>query len=213
MEANFWHEKWEKNEIGFHIEETNPLLIEHLDKLNLIENARIFLPLCGKTLDIAYLLNCGFKIVGVELSEMAIQALFSDLNLKPNISSIGKFTHYQAKNIDIYVGDLFDLDTDIIGNIDAIYDRAALVALPNEMRKTYTKQLIKISKTAAQLLVCLQYDQSEMDGPPFSITDNEIRQHYENDYSISCTEREEIMGGLKGKVTANQVVWVLNPKL
>jgi len=94
MEASFWHERWKLNQIGFHIDNTNPLLTNHIGKLNLSKNSRIFLPLCGKTLDIAYLLDQGFSVVGIELSEVAVTALFNELNVKPEIATINSLKIY-----------------------------------------------------------------------------------------------------------------------
>lgn len=210
MDESFWHEKWESNQIGFHLDDTNPLLINHINKLDLKKGSRIFLPLCGKTLDIAYLLNNGYAIVGIELSEIAIQQLFQDLNLKPTISNEDKLIRYQANGIDIFIGDLFHLDSTILGKVDAIYDRASLVALPLETRQRYTKHLIKITHYAQQLIITFEYDQSKMSGPPFSIISSEISEHYADTYSsIECVEQKNIIGGMKGKTDAIENAWVL----
>ena len=53
MEASYWQQRWEINQIGFHGDEVNPLLVSHIGALGLDKGARLFLPLCGKTLDIA----------------------------------------------------------------------------------------------------------------------------------------------------------------
>ena len=109
MEADFWHQKWEKDEIGFHRSETNPFLVAHFDKLDLAEGSRVFLPLCGKTRDFAWLLASGYRVVGAELSEIAIQCLFKDLRVEPTISRLDQLSHYSAKNIDIFVGNIFNM--------------------------------------------------------------------------------------------------------
>jgi len=212
MEASFWHERWELNQIGFHNDDTNPLLINHLDKLNLDKGARLFLPLCGKTVDFVYLMNLGYVVVGVELSEKAIIELFKDLKLTPTISSVGKLTRYQATNIEIFVGDFFDLNSEILGVVDAIYDRASLVALPETMRQDYTQHLSKITNTIKQLVVCLEYNQSQLNGPPFAINPDELKNHYQTNYSLECVERNEIEGGLKGKTPGHESAWILSEK-
>jgi len=219
MEASFWHERWEAGQIGFHNKEINPLLVNHIDKLELspsIESgARIFLPLCGKTIDFSYLRNLGYQVVGVELSEIAIIELFQALKLTPNISKVNELTLYQAEGIDVFVGDFFNLNEEIlgalIGDIDAVYDRASLVALPLQMRKSYTQHLSKITNTVPQLTVTLEYDQSKMNGPPFSITEKELTEHYDDVYSIDCLERNEIIGGIKGKTEGYESAWILKP--
>ena len=132
MEENFWHAKWENNQIGFHEAKPNPILIKYFHQLDLKDDSRIFVPLCGKTHDIQWILSQGHKVVGVELSDLAITQLFTSLGMKPEIKKTSNLKHYQAKNIDIFVGNFFDLTQSALGKVDAIYDRAALVALPEE---------------------------------------------------------------------------------
>lgn len=212
MDKQFWIDKWAANEIGFHEPKGNALLVKHLDALGLKKNSRLFLPLCGKTLDIAWLLSQGFRIVGIELIEMAVEQLFSQLKVKPDISNLGRLKCYSAGNIDIYVGDIFELDQTVLGPVDAIYDRAALVALPHNMRRRYVQHVMAITDTAPQLLNCLEYDQNKMDGPPFSISEAEVRRHYQDDYQITLLESSDIEGGLKGKCPATENAWHLIPK-
>ncbi len=210
MDASFWHKKWEKNEITFHQNEANPLLVEYFSMLSLAEGSRIFIPLCGKTRDIAWLLASGYRVAGAELSKIAIVQLFAELGIEPQISSIGKLEHYSAENIDIFVGDIFDLSGSMLGQVDAVYDRAALVALPLEMRKQYTAHIMQMTDKAQQLLICLEYDQSMMEGPPFSINREEVNQHYSDNYQLTLIASENVAGGLKGKCAAIENVWRLN---
>lgn len=209
MEASFWNEKWERGEINFHQSEANPLLTEHFEKLNLVKDSRVFLPLCGKTRDIAWLLAGGYRVAGAELSEHAISDLFKELGLDPEISKVGKLTRYSAKDIDIFVGDIFDVSAEHLGPISAIYDRAALVALPSEMREQYTSHLIKITGAAPQLLISYEYNQQLIDGPPFSVTGNEVKRHYDATYQVNSVESRNVAGGLKGKVASTETVWLL----
>ena len=209
MEADFWHQKWEKDEIGFHRSETNPFLVAHFDKLDLAEGSRVFLPLCGKTRDFAWLLASGYRVVGAELSEVAIQCLFKDLRVEPTISRLDQLSHYSAKNIDIFVGNIFNMSAKLLGIIDAVYDRAALVALPTSMRNAYASHLIQITQAAPQLLITFEYDQRLIDGPPFSINEEEVRHHYAATYQLKPVERKEVAGGLKGKVTSVEAIWLL----
>jgi thiopurine S-methyltransferase len=209
MEANFWHQKWQRGEIGFHREHANPLLVTYLGQLNLDQGSRIFLPLCGKTRDIAYLLSIGYQVVGAELSELAIHDLFQELSIEPNITQVEHATHYHAENIDIFVGDIFKLSPELLGKIDAIYDRAALVALPLTMRLDYGKHLMHLTQDAPQLLITMEYQQELIDGPPFSISEQEVQQHYANTYAIALMEKPDIEGGIKGKVPALEAVYIL----
>jgi len=209
MEASFWHEKWKRGEINFHQSEANPLLTAHFEKLSLAKGSRVFLPLCGKTRDIAWLLANGYRVAGAELSAQAINDLFKELGLAPNISKVGNLTRYNADNIDIWVGDIFDVSAEYLGSVNAIYDRAALVALPADMRKQYVAHLMQITGAAPQLLISYVYDQSKIDGPPFSVNEDEVRRHYGAAYQLTPVEIKDVAGGLKGKVASTETVWLL----
>lgn len=209
MEHNFWHNKWQKQEIGFHLAEVNPLLIQYFPSLSLQTAARVFLPLCGKTKDIHWLLARGYHVVGAELSQIAIDQLFAELALTPQINQLGKLLHYSAKNIDIFVGDIFELSPEVLQPVDAIYDRAALVALPPAMRQQYTTHLMHLTQTAPQLVVSLAYDQNLVDGPPFSVTDQEVHHHYQASYKLQLLSSIDTPDGLKGKYPLTEQVWLL----
>jgi thiopurine S-methyltransferase len=218
MHPDFWYERWQSNQIGFHLLEANPLLVKHFYALNLTpktpkkNSPRVFLPLCGKTLDIAWLLAQGYQVVGAELSQIAVEDLFIQLNLTPKITQNSDFIHFSSANIDIFVGDIFKLTPETLGKVDAIYDRAALVALPDEMRKAYTAHLLALTNKAPQLLICFEYDQNLHVGPPFSISADEVRKHYQTHYDLTLLASETMAEGLKGKFPATEQVWLLTPK-
>jgi len=212
MDAHFWHQKWEQNDIAFHERDTNPFLIKYFDLLSLSKNNRVFLPLCGKTLAIHWLLSNGYRVVGSELSEIAIKQLFSELAIEPKTKAINEIRCYSADNIDIFVGDIFDLSRGVLGRVDAIYDRAALVALPETMRNRYTAHLMEITDRAPRLLICLDYDQSLLDGPPFSVTETEVHQYYQDSYDLTALASVDVVGGLKGKCPAKENVWLLKQR-
>ncbi|OUR63666.1 thiopurine S-methyltransferase [Methylophaga sp. 42_25_T18] len=209
MNVDFWHQKWEKIEIGFHQSKPNLLLVANFNKLKLAEGSRVFLPLCGKTLDIGWLLSNGYHVVGAELSGLAIEQLFDELGLVPDITECGELILYRADKVDIFVGDIFDLSSELIGAVDAIYDRAALVALPEDMRKRYAKHLLEITDSAEQLLITFEYDQSLINGPPFSINSEEVNQHYNAAYNLLLIESKSVEGGLKGVCAATEHIWLL----
>lgn len=209
MEEGFWHQRWQEGAIGFHLGEPNPLLTAHFAKLQLAPGSRVFLPLCGKTNDIGWLLSQGYRVVGAELSRIAIDDLFEALGIEPAIEPVGALLRYSAQGIDIFVGNIFDLSAELLGAIDAIYDRAALVALPADMRRRYTAHLMAIAATAPQLLVAFEYDQQRMEGPPFSVGGDEVQRHYAGTYRVTAVEAGAIPGGLKGKVPAIETVWLL----
>ena len=212
MDPSFWHQRWEKHEIAFHESEANPLLVKHFNELSLAKGSRVFVPLCGKTLDIFWLLSNGYRVAGAELSQIAIEQLFMELGLQPEISTVGEVEQWSAKNLDLFVGDLFALSRKMLGPVDAIYDRAALVAFPEDMRNRYTAHLTGITHTAPQLLVCYDYNQSLMQGPPFSIRNEEVHRHYADNYEVTLMASTDVSGGLKGKCAAKENVWQLRSK-
>jgi thiopurine S-methyltransferase len=209
MDREFWDERWSNRHIAFHLEEVNPILVKNFGNLNLSSNDRIFIPLCGKSKDISWLLSKGYRVVGVEFNESAVSELFEEINLKPIVSVVESFSLYSINNLEIYLGDFFNLTESIIGDVNAVYDRAALVALPKELRKKYASHLKLISKNVKQLLVTYEYDQKLLDGPPFSVLENEVLELYKNSYSVSKLEAIPIPGGLKKKCTASEGVWLL----
>ena len=212
MEKHIWLERWENGQTGFHIEEVNPLLIKHFNDLEVPLASRIFVPLCGKTLDIGWLLSKGYCIVGVELSETAVKELFKELGEEPYIMTDGEHIHYHAENIDIFVGDFFTLTPQIIGNIDAIYDRAAIVALPEWMRTNYTEHMLSLTQNSPQLMTTVVYDQSLMNNSPFSVDQNEIERLYGDHYTISKLDEMYVEGGLKQVKDVVEYVWMLREK-
>lgn len=210
MKKEIWLERWEKGQTGFHNDEVNPLFIQHFKELELPLASRIFVPLCGKTLDIGWLLSRGFCVVGVELSEMAVKELFEELGEEPYIMKDGEHIHYHAENIDIFVGDFFTLTPQMVGNLDAIYDRAAIVALPKEMREEYTKHMLSLTKGIPQLMTTVVYDQSLMNNSPFSVDKEELERHYGEHYTITQLDKIQVEGGLKQVKDVTEYVWLLS---
>jgi thiopurine S-methyltransferase len=212
MDPSFWHQRWEKNEIAFHESKVNPALVAHFNKLSLAKGSRVFVPLCGKTLDISWLLSNGYRVAGAELSQIAIEQLFMELGLQPEILTVGEVEQWSTKQLDIFVGDIFVLSRKMLGPVDAIYDRAALVAFPEDMRNRYTAHLTGVTAKAPQLLVCYDYDQSLAQGPPFSIHNEEVHRHYAGIYELTLLASTDVSGGLKGNCPAKENVWLLKSK-
>ena len=210
MKAEFWHKKWEAGQIGFHQPRPNGMLVRHLGAMGLSQDARIFLPLCGKTLDIGWLLSQGYRLAGAELSETAVRQLFEELGVVPKVTAEGALIRYSAPGMDIFVGNIFELSDDLLGPVDAIYDRAALVALPVDMRASYAGHMAAITNRARQFLITFEYDQSVMDGPPFSVTPEEVERLYKDAYELSVLDRAPVEGGLKGICPAEETVWLLD---
>ncbi len=212
MEHDFWHRRWAKNEIGFHQPAANPLLLQHFAALALAQGSRVFLPLCGKSLDIGWLLNAGYRVVGAELSEVAIQQLFAELGTAPAVSTVNAaLKRYDSDNLTLFVGDIFELNATSLGPVDAIYDRAALVALPAAMRPRYTCHMEAISRRVPQLLISFDYDQNLLPGPPFAVLADELATLYGSCYRLRRLACQALPGGLKGQCPAEEVVWHLQP--
>ncbi|WP_018982824.1 thiopurine S-methyltransferase [Salinimonas chungwhensis] len=209
MDAQFWHQKWKDNEIGFHEADYNPGLTRHFHGLGLPKGSRILVPLCGKTRDIHWLLTQGYKVVGAELSELAVKQLFEALDYSPAVEDTDLGKTYTAPGIQVFVGDIFSVTSHHTGRIDGIYDRAALVALPYEVRIRYAQHLMNLTQQAPQLLITFDYDQSQMDGPPFSVPAEEVKSLYRASYALDCVQDSNIDGGLKSVDSARINVWLL----
>lgn len=211
VEPNFWHERWANNQTSFHLGKPNPLLVDHFAALDLAKGDRVFLPLCGKTRDIGWLLAQGYPVAGAELSEIASQQLFEELETEPEVIELGGVKQYRATGLDIFVGDIFNVTQAMLGAVKAVYDRAALVALPDDMRVRYAQHLMHITETAPQLLITFDYDQRRMAGPPFSVPGDEVHRHYDTRYDVAALVSRQISGGLKGQVAATKNAWLLTP--
>jgi thiopurine S-methyltransferase len=213
MDASFWHNRWQTNQTGWHEQAVNPLLIAHFPSLKIPPGGRVFVPLCGKSLDIGWFLSRGYAVAGAELSELAVTQLFAELGMEARISEVGDFRLFHGEKIDIFVGDIFDLSREILSPVEAIYDRAALVALPEAMRKRYTAHLKALTALVPQLVIGYEYDQTVVEGPPFSVTSEELHRHYGDGYTLTLLALVEVPGGLKGKCPATEHVWRLNKRL
>lgn len=195
MEADFWHDRWQNNLTGFHLDEVNAYLKEYWSGLNLKQGARIFVPLCGKTLDLIWLAEQGYEVVGIELSSLAVEAFFAENNLTAEVTHhVDGLDYWKSGKISLICGDFFALTEESLGNVDAVYDRASLVALPPAMRQEYAAKLTQITQLAPKLLVTLEYDQSKMDGPPFSVSDNEVESLYQANYQVKQLTAQDVLG-------------------
>lgn len=212
MDPQFWHARWANEEVGFHLGEANPQLVRHVDALSISAGDRVFLPLCGKTLDIGWLLSRGYRVAGAELSRKAVEQLFEDLSIEAEITPVGDLTRYSAEGLDVFVGNIFDLSPGVLGPVDAVYDRAALVALPEDMRGKYTAHMMDLTGKAPQLLVSFAYDQAQMNGPPFAVHNDEIHGHYQDHYELTHLQNMDMPGGLKGQCPAQENTWLLTQK-
>ncbi|MEZ7503338.1 thiopurine S-methyltransferase [Psychrobacter sp. Arc29] len=220
MNPEFWHKRWQEKRIGFNQSAVNPLLTEYIDHLDLAAGSRIFVPLCGKSIDMVWLAAQGYDVVGVELVETAVQAFFAEQNIQPTVSQHAEnpdIKCYQGQLVDgeeqrtitLWVADIFALTSTDIGTIDAIYDKAALIALPADMRPDYSAQIRKVSDNAPQLLITLNYDQSKKDGPPFSINHEQVQQYYGSHYQLCELASEPASIGSAPDLKVTEHIWLL----
>lgn len=212
MQPEYWHKKWDVQQIGFHQAAGNPLLKHHIGALALEQGARIFLPLCGKTGDIGWLLSQGFHVCGAELSRKAIEQLFDELGVDPRITQIGPLTQFSTQKLDIFVGDIFDLTAATLGPVNAVYDRAAYVALMPELRARYTAHMPVLTDYAPHLLITFEYDPTTASGPPFSIDIADVTNRYGAIFDTKALETVSVEGGLKGITPATETVYHLTAK-
>lgn len=193
MEADFWHNRWENNLTGFHLNEVNPHLIANWASMSVQPHGRVFVPLCGKTLDLVWLADQGYQVVGVELSSLAVEAFFTENKIKTERTQVGELELWQSDKISLFCGDFFALTPEILGKIDAVYDRASLIALPPAMRQDYVVKLTELDQSAPKLLVTLEYEQSKMSGPPFSVSKSEVESLYQANYRVSPLSAQDVL--------------------
>ena len=149
------------------------------------------MPLCGKSVDMMWFLEQGYHVIGVELSLDACRAFFAENNLNFDENKIEKFTIFHSDKITLLSGDFFDLSKDVLGSFDAVYDRAALIALPETLRIQYARKIIELSESNTKmLLITGAYNQNEMMGPPFSVDHKEVINHYGQCFKITELHNE-----------------------
>jgi thiopurine S-methyltransferase len=189
MEPHFWHARWESGQIGWHIEDVNPLLVSHWPRLAAEPGATVFVPLCGKSRDLAWLAGQGHRVLGVEINELAVRSFFDEQGLRPWVREEGAFVRYGAGEIEILCGDVFELGVGELAQARYVYDRAALIAFPPEMRSRYAAHLrAHLAAQVDMLLITIEYDQATMAGPPFSVTPSEITALYGDELALHCLD-------------------------
>jgi thiopurine S-methyltransferase len=185
LDSDFWHRRWRKNEIAFHQESGNPHLREFWEKLGLTGRRHVFVPLCGKSRDMIWLARQGHMVLGVEISAIAVRDFFREHDWLAEHSSAGAFERWESSGIRLLCGDFFALQPSDLSGVDAVYDRASLIALPPPLRARYAEHLRAIlPPTTPVLLVTLEYPQQLMQGPPFSVHEEEIHALYGGRYAI-----------------------------
>ena len=192
MRARFWHERWDRGEIGFHQQEFNSHMQQFIGRLGIAPGDHVLVPLCGKSLDMLWLAEQGYRVTGIELSERAARDFFAENGLSGERISENEMTVYRGDSIEIVCADFFSLSPRKLPRTDAVYDRAALIALPPEMRPSYAEHLaLLVPEDAPALLITLEYPQQEMKGPPFSVTGKEVHELFAGAFTIRHLLEEE----------------------
>ncbi len=199
MDAEFWKQRWQEGQIGFHQECVTPLLEKHWGALDLSANSKVFVPLAGKSRDMDWLAARGQHVVGIELTELAVQQFFAERDLTPARSASRFGQHYTAGPYELICGDAFALDAAMLADCAAVYDRAALIALPPPMRQRYAGELYACLPAHCRgLLITLEYPQQEKTGPPFSVDEAEVHALFHRHWRIEVLERRDILAEQPG---------------
>ncbi len=194
MDTAFWLERWKKNEIGFHQDDINVHLQQYWHRLHLHGGQRIFMPLCGKSRDMLWLLSQGNSVLGVEISTLAVKAFFNENNLQATGVSKDRLTRWQCGALEILCGDFFDLSPSDLEGVAGVYDRASLVALPPEMRKRYSQYFCSLLPQKIRiLLITLEYPKKEMKGPPFAVNEREVNKLYDQNFKIQKLHEQDAL--------------------
>lgn len=152
------------------------------------------MPLCGKAHDIAWLAQQGYQVIGIEISEVAIESFFSEHKLQYQQFQSERFILRKSGNISLIQGDYFDLQQEDLSACNLVYDRASLIAIDENNRNRYCSHMLSIIPRAIdQLLITLDYDQSQMSGPPFAVSEQEVHQYYDSTYMVNMLEVNDVL--------------------
>ena len=194
MDPDFWHERWARDEIGFHKHAYNAHMTAFLHRLDLAPGAHVLVPLCGKSLDLLWLYREGYAVSGIEISRKAVEAFFNENALPFERSERHGMSCYRHERLAIWCTDFFEFDFSAIDPVDGVYDRASLVALPRGMREDYARVMLRrLPEQTPMLLITLDYPQHEMNGPPFAVTREEVEHLYGGHWRIEEIHDEDCL--------------------
>jgi thiopurine S-methyltransferase len=216
MDLEFWIERWNRGQIGFHRDEINPALVQGFPQLGLETEGHILVPLCGKSRDLLYLQGLGYRVTGIELSPIAIRDFWMETGITPETRSAPPLTFTHGDGITLIEGDFFKVTPQDLDPPDAVYDRAALIAMPPELRSAYVDHLVTLAQGAPILLVTLEYDQTQMSGPPFAVLGAEIQQRFGKTHRIDVIHSQAVIDDnasikARGVKTLHETVYRISP--
>lgn len=190
MNKDFWLSVWQRGKTAFHRNESSALLKKIFLTLQIKQGQRILVPLCGKSLDMIWLKQQGLLVTGVELSPIACHDFFAENKLPFSIKSEENFSHYASDGIEIFCGDFFNFTTP--KSFQLIYDYAALVALPYDVRRRYAEHLTNLSQENTTILLFVIESDYKSITPPFSVDQQEIQELYQKHFTIELLEQHSI---------------------
>jgi thiopurine S-methyltransferase len=194
LQPEFWRERWRTGQIGFHQSAVDSRLERHWTDLELASGSRVFVPLCGKSLDLEWLRERGHVVTGVELSAVALESFCLEQGIAAKRRTQGRFDVYEAPNLRLYCGDFFALTSALIGDVAALYDRAALISWTPELRAGYVEHIAALTRPGTQtLLLTLEYSQAQMSGPPFCVGADEVVRLYAPHHSIQELSKHDVL--------------------
>jgi thiopurine S-methyltransferase len=217
-DPDFWRERWQNKDIGFHQPVIHEMLQKHWPSLGLAAGGQVFVPLCGKSLDMVWLAEQGHRVVGAELSAIAIDEFFAERGLKPAARTVGNFVVKSAGAYELWCGDIFEMTPDALADVAAVYDRAALVAFPPELQDRYAAKLKELVPAACPiLLVALDYAQEQMTGPPFAVPRTQVDRLFSESHAISEVENRDALDSnprfrQRGLTALKETIYLLTPK-
>ena len=194
MKPDFWHDRWRGGQIGFHQPSVDASLRRFWPSLALPVSSRVFVPLCGKSLDLMWLCGLGHHVIGVELSDIALQAFCMENGVPARRRPSSEFDLYSAPNLELYRGDLYSMTSAMLGGVAAVYDRAALISWAPALRVPYVRHMAALTQPGSEtLLITLEYPQEQMSGPPFSVDRDEVERLYSSHYAVRELDRRDVL--------------------
>lgn len=211
----FWKQRWLEGQTGWHLQQPHPALVRFFPRLQLEGGNHVFVPLCGRSMDMAWLAAQGLHVLGCEISSYALELFFEEQNLVPEKSKSGSMICWQAGPYTLYEGNYFDLQPAQVSSVKAVYDRASLIALSGEgplSRGAYVAKMRELFPPGTRtLLITMEYDQRELGGPPYSVGYEEVISRYAHDHIIEFLSREDVLdseSGLRERGLTSLAEWV-----
>ncbi len=203
MEATYWQGRWARGETGWHKTDVNHYLAQYWPSARVAEGGRVLVPLCGKSLDLGYLASLGHPVLGIEVSPLGPEAFFREAGLTPEVRTVGPYTISSAGGVSIACGDIFDLPALDLSDVVGLYDRASLIALPEELRARYADVLNRcLPQNAHGLTVTIAFDQHRKPGPPFSVTPAEVQRLFGARFRVETLCDDDVLPENPGFIAA-----------